>query len=242
MKKLTFVEFLVNEITEGIKKEEKMSYLENLANEFEDEKFELMKNIYEEIKNKSNIIIEYGIDFDDEYDDSMVYMRAFYQNFAKKLKFPEHSEDIKVILDYFNNFKDNEKEKDKDKEIIITSDNKTTEDANYNKINNINNSIKKKNIMPYVNPSVKIMHRNIIASKNFKQKNYLPKINIDLSKSSNYFTPITPKIIDTNKSVENISFGSKNKINPSTNNYLTNTQDIEKRDRKSKTLNRNNFS
>ena len=106
IKKLTFVEFLVNEITEGIKKEEKMSYLENLANEFEDEKFELMKNIYEEIKNKSNIIIEYGIDFDDEYDDSMVYMRAFYQNFAKKLKFPEHSEDIKVILDYFNNFKD----------------------------------------------------------------------------------------------------------------------------------------
>ena len=83
-----------------------MSYLENLSNEFEDEKFELMKNIYEEIKNKSNLIIEYGIDFDDEYDDSMVYMRAFYQNFAKKLKFPEHSEDIKVILDYFNNFKD----------------------------------------------------------------------------------------------------------------------------------------
>ena len=85
-----------------------------------------------------------------------------------------------------DNKQDNEKDKDKDKEIIITTDNKTTEDANYNKINNINNSIKKKNIMPYVNPSVKIMHRNIIASKNFKQKNYLPKINIDLSKSSNY--------------------------------------------------------
>ena len=127
-----------------------------------------------------------------------------------------------------DNKQDNEKEKDKDKEIIITSDNKTTEDANCNKINNINNSIKKKNIMPYVNPSVKIMHRNIIASKNFKQKNYLPKINIDLSKSSNYFTPITPKIIDTNKSVENISFGSKNKIIPSTNNYLTNKLHLKK--------------
>ena len=124
--------------------------------------------------------------------------------------------------------KDNKQDNEKDKEIIITTDNKTTEDANYNKINNINNSIKKKNIMPYVNPSVKIMHRNIIASKNFKQKNYLPKINIDLSKSSNYFTPITPKIIDTNKSVENISFGSKNKIIPSTNNYLTNKLHLKK--------------
>ena len=99
-----------------------------------------------------------------------------------------------------DNKQDNEKDKDKDKEIIIT----------------------------YVNPSVKIMHRNIIASKNFKQKNYLPKINIDLSKSSNYFTPITPKIIDTNKSVENISFGSKNKIIPTTNNYLTNKLHLKK--------------
>ena len=106
IKKITFVEFLVNQMTEGIKNEEKMSYLEGLANEFDDNKFELMKEIYEEIKNKSNLIIEYGIDFDDEYDDSMLYMKAFYQNFSKKLKFPEISEDIKVILDYFNNFKD----------------------------------------------------------------------------------------------------------------------------------------
>jgi hypothetical protein len=81
--------------------------------------------------------------------------------------------------------------------------------------------------MPYVNPSVKIMHRNIIANKNFKQKNNLPKINIDLSKSSNYFTPITPKI-DPNKSVENISLGSKNKVITTTNNYLTNKLHLKK--------------
>ena len=106
IKKITFIEFLVDQMTEGIKNEEKMSYLEGLANEFEDDKFELIKGIYEEIKNKSNLIVEYGIDFDDEYDDSMLYMKAFYQNFAKKLKFPEMSEDIKAILEYFNNFKD----------------------------------------------------------------------------------------------------------------------------------------
>ena len=128
--------------------------------------------------------------------------------------------------------KDNDKDntKVKDKENIITTENKKTNEENYNKINSINNSIKKKNIMPYVNPSVKIMHRNIIASKNFKQKNYLPKINIDLSKSSNYFTPITPKIIYTNKSVENISLGSKNKILTSINNYYTNKLHLKKID------------
>ena len=97
---------MVNQITEGKKKEEKISYLEELANEFEDDKYELIKNIYEEIKNKSNMIIEYGIDFEDEYDDSVTYMKAFYTNFEKKLKFPEHSEDVKEILNYFNNFKD----------------------------------------------------------------------------------------------------------------------------------------
>ena len=124
--------------------------------------------------------------------------------------------------------KEKEKDKGKNKENIIISDNNTTSDVNSTKINNINNSIKKKNIMPYVNPSVKIMHRNIVANKNNKQKNYLPKINIDLSKSSNYFTPITPKQIDTNKSFENINLDSKNKIIPSTNNYLTNKLHLKK--------------
>ena len=124
--------------------------------------------------------------------------------------------------------KEKEKDKGKNKENVIISDNNTTSDVNSTKINNINNSIKKKNIMPYVNPSVKIMHRNIVANKNNKQKNYLPKINIDLSKSSNYFTPITPKQIDTNKSFENINLDSKNKIIPSTNNYLTNKLHLKK--------------
>ena len=126
--------------------------------------------------------------------------------------------------------KEKEKDKGKNKENIIISENNATTDVNSIKINNINNSIKKKNIMPYVNPSVKIMHRNIVANKNFKQKNYLPKINIDLSKSSNYFTPITPKQIDTNKSFENINLGSKNKEIPSTNNYLTNKLHLKKID------------
>ena len=123
----------------------------------------------------------------------------------------------------------NGNKKEKEKENKITNDNPTTNEANYTKINSINNSIKKKNIMPYVNPSVKIMHRNIIANKNFRQKNYLPKINIDLTKSSNFVSPNTPhKSMEINKSVENISFNSKNVINTSTNNYLTNKLHLKK--------------
>ena len=97
---------MVNQINEGVKKEEKISYLESLANEFDNDKFELIKKIYEEINNKYISNIEYGFDFDDEYDDSILYIKAFYQNFINKIKFPEYSEGTKMILDYFNNFKD----------------------------------------------------------------------------------------------------------------------------------------
>ena len=61
------------------------------------------------------------------------------------------------------------------KEIIKDNDDINTNDSsvNSNKINNINNSIVKKNVISYNNPPVKIMHRNIIANKNFRQKNFL---------------------------------------------------------------------
>ena len=80
-----------------------------------------------------------------------------------------------------------------------------------NKINVINNSIKKKNIVIYNNPSVKKVHKNI-PNKNLRQKNFLPKINIDLSKSSNDFIPINNnnKIIKENFNTENIN----TRINP----------------------------
>ena len=106
IKKIPFIEFLVNQITIGKKKEEKMTYLEELASEFKEENFEIIKNIYEEAKKKTNMIIDYGIDFDDEYDDSVIYMKAFYENFEKKTNFPNYSEDVLSILNYFNNFKD----------------------------------------------------------------------------------------------------------------------------------------
>lgn len=105
IRKISFLEFLVNQITNGKKKDEKINYLEDLSNEFDDSKLELIKNIYEEGKKNSNMIIDYGINFDDEYDDSIMYLKAFYINYEKKLFFPEYSEDTKTILNFFNNFK-----------------------------------------------------------------------------------------------------------------------------------------
>jgi hypothetical protein len=95
--------------------------------------------------------------------------------------------------------------------------------VNSNKINNINNSIVKKNVISYNNPPVKIMHRNIIANKNFRQKNFLPKTNINVNKSSNYFIPST-NIINNN----NTNYNTNPIPNPNpNNNQLTQTKSSE---------------
>ena len=109
------------------------------------------------------------------------------------------------------------------KEIIKDNEDINTNDisVNSNKINNINNSIVKKNVINYNNPPVKIMHRNIIANKNFRQKNFLPKTNINVNKSSNYFIPST-NIINNN----NTNFNTNPIPNPN-NNQLTQTKSSE---------------
>ena len=124
------------------------------------------------------------------------------------------------------------------KEIINENLNKNEinnppDEFKYNKINTINNTIVKKNIITYTNPSVKIMHRNVIGNRNFRQKNILPRTNINnMNKSSNYFTSGTNnnKQLVTNKSFENINFNSQNKLLSSTNNYLTNKFHLKKID------------
>ena len=116
IKVISFVEFIVKEITSNIKKKDKKEeYIKKMAENFDDEKLKIIRNVYEEIKKKSNDMINYGINFKDNYDEfddddddkSIVYMKAFYKNFEEKKNMPEYSEDVKKILDYFNNFKDN---------------------------------------------------------------------------------------------------------------------------------------
>ena len=109
--------------------------------------------------------------------------------------------------------------KDNNNDDINTNDSS----VNSNKINNINNSIVKKNVISYNNPPVKIMHRNIIANKNFRQKNFLPKTNINVNKSSNYFIPST-NIINNN----NTNYNTNPIPNPNpNNNQLTQTKSSE---------------
>ena len=114
IKKIPFVEFIINELTEGKKKEEKKEYINKLINNFDDDNLNIIKQVYEKVKNNSNDTIDYGINFDvDEDDDeddnqSLIIMKAFYQNFEEKINIPNYSEDVQKILDYFKNFKDND--------------------------------------------------------------------------------------------------------------------------------------
>ena len=110
-------------------------------------------------------------------------------------------------------------------------------------INNINNSIKKRNILTYTNPSVKILHRNIICNKNIRQKNILPRTNINMNKSSNYFIQKSNYNSNNNnnnnqmnKSMNNKSFekininnnNTPNKLLISNNNYISNKLHLKK--------------
>ena len=111
--KIPFIEFIINEITNDKKKEEKKEFINSLANNFNDDNMDLIKKVYEKVKKNSNYLIDYGINFDvdeDEEDEeqSLIIIKAFYQNFEEKANFPKYSENVQTILDYFNNFKDNQ--------------------------------------------------------------------------------------------------------------------------------------
>ena len=123
------------------------------------------------------------------------------------------------------------------KEIIEAnnkSDNESSNIINESNTYNINNSLKKKNIITYTAP-VKIMHRSIIGNKNLRQKNILPKTNINNNKSSNYFLKNYNSNNNNNNSQMNINNKSFDKINTSSankllisNNYFTNKLHLKK--------------
>ena len=111
IKKIPFVEYIINELTYGKKKEQKQAFINEMVSKFDDDKLSLIKSVYEKVKKNLNYIIDYGINFDVDEDDededqSLTIIKAFYQNFEEKVSFPKYSEDVQIILDYFNNFKD----------------------------------------------------------------------------------------------------------------------------------------
>ena len=103
----TFVMFISSEITKFIQNKEE--YLQQLAEKVKEDEFQQIVKIYEEIKNEQSEIINFGIDLekpeeDEEDNDSIVALKAFYQSFKEKLLVPKYSDDVQTIIDYFNDF------------------------------------------------------------------------------------------------------------------------------------------
>ena len=111
IKIIPFVEFIANEITTGKKSNEKKEFINDLVINFDDDKLGLIKDVYEKVKKNLNYIIDYGINFeadeDDDEDQSLLIIKAFYQNFEDKVNIPKYSDEVQLILDYFNKFTEN---------------------------------------------------------------------------------------------------------------------------------------
>ena len=99
----------------GKQQEEAFDYLEEIASNVENEELEKIKILIENIRSNSNVVVNFGIDFDDEDDNSNTIMKAFYRFFVDKINFPDLSDNVKEILNYFNTFKDVIEEKKEEK-------------------------------------------------------------------------------------------------------------------------------
>ena len=129
---IDFKEFLILELTPGLKNEEKFDKIEHLSEEITDEEFKEVKDIFEKIKLEQKLVITYGLNFedddDDDYDISMKVFKALYKSFKDKIINPEFSDNTKEILKYFNDFdyeklkKNHEKHKIEEEKVITTEE------------------------------------------------------------------------------------------------------------------------
>ena len=187
IKKIPFIEFIMNEITKGIKKEEQKAFINNLVENFDDDYLDTIKKIYEKVKKNSNETIDYGVNFDkdeDEDDDeSLIIMKAFYQNYKEKINIPKYSESVQLILDYFNKFNEF---KDKNptnteyiplsKEIAENNEQKAIEILKkiFEKLKKYVNEYDKDNIINILNENLFMMEKFILNDR----KIYIPFIGV----------------------------------------------------------------
>ena len=114
---ISFSDFIYGKITEKYSEEYKDEKIESLSENINDFQFSEIKKIYDKTKKASNINIDYGFDFED--DDSINILKAFYKVFSDKSLIPTYSENIKDILNFFNNFSfETIKPEEKIKEIV----------------------------------------------------------------------------------------------------------------------------
>ena len=178
IKTIPFIEFIMNEITKGIKKEEQKAFINNLVENFDDDYLDTIKKIYEKVKKNSNETIDYGVNFDkdeDEDDDeSLIIMKAFYQNYKEKINIPKYSESVQLILDYFNKFNEF---KDKNptnteyiplsKEIAENNEQKAIEILKkiFEKLKKYVNEYDKDNIINILNENLFMMEKFILNDR-----------------------------------------------------------------------------
>ena len=100
----TFIEYIEEKIKNiiGIKNYEQ--YIDDVKDNIEMEDLDKIKEEYEEIKSKENKMIEFGIDFDDEDNESVQILKGLYNLWKEKKYFPEFSENTKEIIKYFKNY------------------------------------------------------------------------------------------------------------------------------------------
>jgi len=184
--KIPFVQFIMNELTKGIKKEEQKGFIDDLIQDFDDDYLDIIKKVYEKVKKNSNDTIDYGINFDideDEDEDdnqSLIIMKAFYQNYAQKINFPKYSESVQLILDYFNNFKDyNSSNMEKAPLALATKENDESKAIEilkkiFEKLKKYVNENDKENIINILNDNLIMMEKFILNDR----KIYIPFIGV----------------------------------------------------------------
>ena len=105
--KCSFFDYLVKVIVKYDKN--KLEYIQELAFEFDDNDYNIIKIVYNDLQKELNILRNEYVDFNEENDNTILILKAFYRTFIDKLIKPEYSENVTDILNYFNRFNNEEK-------------------------------------------------------------------------------------------------------------------------------------
>ena len=101
---LMFIDSLENEIKKILGEEEYEDFIDEAKEDINMEDLIIIQKTYEELKEDSNQAIKFGINFDDEDNESIYILKGLYKLFIDKKYLPEISESTKEIINYFNNY------------------------------------------------------------------------------------------------------------------------------------------
>ena len=87
----------------------KLEYIQELASEFDDNDYNIIKTVYNDLQKELNILRNEYVDFNEENDNTILILKAFYRTFIDKLIKTEYSENVTDILNYFNRFNNEDK-------------------------------------------------------------------------------------------------------------------------------------